>query len=113
MDVAEIGRERHRAQCDAHGVSWARGNLPNLLPDLQVVYREWIDEYEQREATVERTVQRELMVASIEAAREAALSSKRSAFWTMVAAIVAAIGTLATAAGVAIPILQGMGQLPK
>lgn len=106
-------RRGWRDQCDREGISWARGALPNRVGEAQEYIREWIDEFERREAAEESAEQRRLAKEAIDAARdsantsrEAAEASRVSARWTMWAAIAAAISA-------AVPFLQAIGVLPK
>ena len=118
--VSEMARERIRGVCDRKGISWVRANLLNESPPAQAVYREWIDEYESVENAQKAAEQMRLAQDGIDAARmaadtsrDAAESARQSARWTMWAALAAAIGTLATAAGAAVPVMQALGWLPK
>jgi hypothetical protein len=95
-------RKLLREQCDREGVSGARGLLEMVRDDFQrACILEWIDEYERGESAKRELAQRDQNERAIQAAmlsaetsREAAVAAKWSAFWTMVAAIVAAASAL-------------------
>lgn len=113
MGLGEIGRQRIREECEQKGISWARTHQPSNLPERQAVMLEWIDEQERKEAEAEAAEQKRIARESLEAARlaaetsrDSAIASRRSAFWTMWAAIAAAVSA-------AVPLLQAAGVLPK
>ncbi|MEZ0231863.1 MAG: hypothetical protein ACAH12_03415 [Methylophilaceae bacterium] len=92
-------KEHLFAECDKNGHPWARAYVEagNAGPD-EVAVREWIniqDDLKRQELANQEALRRErerredavLLKDSIEAA-------KKSAFWTMVAAIVAALSVI-------------------
>ncbi len=120
-EIHEKMRLEIRAKCEAMGLAAAIGFEKNQTePFTRMFLNEWIAE---KQAQAQEAIIREqfrLAQESVDAAkdsaavakestiiaREAAEASKKSAFWTMVAAIAAF-----TAA--AIPLLQALGWLPK
>lgn len=96
-------RAQIRAQCDRMGISGALSFLNDVESGNSTpgYIREWIDEFERREAAAREEAQRQISVAAVEAAqlaantsRDAAEASRKSAFWTMWAAIAAASSVL-------------------
>ena len=69
----------------------------NLLsdPSHRTYFHEWIAEEEQKASDQAMAVAR----LSAEASREAAIASKKSAFWTMWAAIAAAVSATCSTGG--------------
>jgi hypothetical protein len=109
----EYSREKIREECEQNGISWARAVEPDRISAIQVHIREWINDFERKEADEAAKEQRSLTKAAVDAARDAAdvsrdaaIASKSSAFWTMWAAIAAAVSAL-------VPIFQAFGWLPK
>jgi hypothetical protein len=103
-----------RANCEKHGIDWVRARAEDMGGHPHAVsFRQWIYEYERtarERAELEhfRLSEESLEAArlSAETSRDAALASKSSAHWTMIAAIAAAMAAL-------IPLLQAFKLLPK
>jgi ferric-dicitrate binding protein FerR (iron transport regulator) len=109
-------REAIRQICDQNGPHWVRSVMNDRSDGFQAqCMREWIYEYESNERAEVEAEQRRISLEAVRAAQisaeissEAALASKTSARWTMVAAIAAALGTLVTAVGTAITAAQAL-----
>jgi hypothetical protein len=107
-------RDAIRAQCQELGLAAAKAHLIHINElTMREHFLAWIAEEEQKVSDARDEQQRRWNEQALEAARlsaetsrEAAIASKRSAFWTMWAAIAAAASAL-------IPILQGLNWLPK
>lgn len=103
-----------RNQCQTLGLAGAKAELTQITDiEMRSFFIEWITEQEQKTADARAEEQRRWNEEALEAAklsaatsREAAIASKRSAFWTMWAAV-------AAAASAAVPFLQAIHVLPK
>lgn len=106
MSTDEI-RARIRAECEAAGISGAKGIARAYEHDKFAagLALAWIDEYERREAADREEAQRILSEKALAAAQlaaetsaTAAEASRQSARWTMIAALIAGGSTIVTAA---------------
>lgn len=86
-------RDKWRARCEEKGTAWAKGVLPNMNPGIQVHIREWLEEENEKHARAVLDAAEE----SAKVAKEAAVASRDSARWTMIAAMVAFMGVLVQA----------------
>lgn len=107
-------REAIRKQCQDLGLSAAKAHLIHINElSTREHFLAWIAEEEQKASDERDREQRRWNEQALEAARlsaetsrEAAVASRRSAFWTMLAAIAAAVSA-------AVPLLQAVNVLPK
>jgi hypothetical protein len=106
-------RDAIRRQCEELGLAGAKAHLIHINDfSMREHFLSWIAEEEQKAIDARDEQQRIWNEQALEAAklsaatsREAAIASKRSAFWTMWAAIAAAVSA-------AIPLLQALHILP-
>lgn len=107
-------RDGIRRQCEREGISWARAGKDTWSDgEIGLYVREWIEEYDLKDRLARERLQDERSAKAVEAAQEsartsslAAESSRRSATWTMIAAIASAVGAL-------IPLAQTFGWLTR
>lgn len=103
-----------RDACEKNGIDWVRARVVSMAGNASALpFQQWLNEYERLEREIAEAEQRRLSEAAIDAAklsaeisRDAAVAARKSARWTMWAAIAAAVTAL-------IPLLQAYGVLRK